>query len=70
MAKVHFFDKRIFKIFLEITSGISVVLALAVIFIDIPKSWKFPGAAIFGRVPCPDLCGDLVMVKPAPTIST
>lgn len=47
MAKVHFFDKRIFKKFLEITSGISVVLSLAVIFIDIPKAWKVPGAAIF-----------------------
>jgi len=47
MAKVLFFDKRIFKKFLEITSGISVVLSLAVIFIDIPKAWKFPGAAIF-----------------------
>lgn len=47
MAKVHFFDKRIFKIFLEITSGISVVLSLVVIFIDIPKAWKVPGAAIF-----------------------
>ena len=47
MAKVHFFDKRIFKKFLEITSGISVVLSLAVIFIDIPKAWKIPGAAIF-----------------------
>ena len=47
MAKVHFFDKRIFKIFLEITSGIGVVLSLAVIFIDIPKVWKIPGAAIF-----------------------
>lgn len=47
MAKVHFFDKRIFKIFLEITSGISVMLSLAVIFIDIPKAWKIPGAAIF-----------------------
>lgn len=47
MAKVHFFDKRIFKIFLEITSGIGVVLSLVVIFIDIPKAWKIPGATIF-----------------------
>jgi hypothetical protein len=47
MTKVHFFDKRIFKKFLEITSGIGVVLSLAVIFIDIPKAWKVPGAAIF-----------------------
>jgi hypothetical protein len=47
MSKVSFFDKRIIKKFLEVTSGISVVLSLVVIFFDIPQCWKFPGAGIF-----------------------
>lgn len=46
MTKAHPFDKQIFKIFLQVTSVIGVLLSLAVIFIDIPKACKVPGAAI------------------------
>ncbi|MDR1276694.1 MAG: DUF6430 domain-containing protein [Candidatus Accumulibacter sp.] len=47
MSKVSFFDKRILKKFFEITSGISGILSLVIIFVDIPKNWKFPVAGIF-----------------------
>ena len=50
MSKVSFFDKRIFKRFLEITSVLSVTLATVVIFFDIPKDYKHLAAWLFGGV--------------------
>lgn len=50
MIKVSFFDKRIFKRFLEITSALSVTLATVVIFFDIPKDYKHLAAWLFGGV--------------------
>ncbi len=47
MAKIKFFDKRVFKIFLEITSVVSGALSVAVIFFDIPVEWKFTVFCIF-----------------------
>ncbi len=46
MSKVSFFDKRVVKIFLQITSVVSSAVSLAVIFFDIPsrcKSWAALG---------------------------
>jgi len=40
MHKVNFFDIRIFKTFLQITSAISVVLSLLLIFVTIPEENK------------------------------
>lgn len=47
MAKVSFFDNRIIKQFLEITSVISGTLSVVVLFVDIPSDWKFRGGWIF-----------------------
>lgn len=47
MAKVKFFDTRVFRRFLEITSVVSGALSVAVIFLDIPAEWKFIAFCIF-----------------------
>ena len=47
MKKVSFFDKRIFKKFLEVTSIISATLSVVVLFADIPSDWKLPAGFIF-----------------------
>lgn len=47
MAKVHFFDKRIIKKFLEVTSVLSGTLSAIVLFVDIPGELKFIGGWIF-----------------------
>lgn len=47
MAKVSFFDKRVIKQFLEITSVIGSTLSVIVLFADIPNDWKLPGGWIF-----------------------
>ncbi len=45
--KVSFFDKRVFKEFLEFTSVISTTLSLVLIFIDIPKEMKLNAGVCF-----------------------
>lgn len=40
MTKVKFFDRRVIDNFLKIISGISVILSLVVLFIDIPKDYR------------------------------
>lgn len=40
MSKVSFFDKRVGKIFLQVTSAVSGAISLAVIFFDIPSQCK------------------------------
>lgn len=40
MAKVALIDKRVFKKFLEVSSGISATLSVAVLFYDIPAEAK------------------------------
>ena len=45
MSKVGFLDKRVGKIFLQITSVISGTVSLVVIFFDIPAACK-PWAAL------------------------
>ena len=47
MAKVSFFDKRVIKQFLEITSVISGTLSVVVLFVDIPSEWKFRAGWLF-----------------------
>lgn len=47
MAKVSFFDRRVFRQFLEVVSVISVVASLAFIFIEIPKDMKLLVGAMF-----------------------
>ncbi len=47
MAKVDFFDKRVFKKFLEITSAISATLSVIVLFVDIPSNLKWSGGWVF-----------------------
>lgn len=47
MTKVGFFDRRLLEHFLKITSVMSAVLSLAVIFVDIPEKYKFTSALIF-----------------------
>jgi hypothetical protein len=47
MAKVHFFDKRIIKKFLEVTSVLSGTLSAIVLFVDIPGELKLIGGWIF-----------------------
>ena len=47
MKKVSFFDKRIFKKFLEVTSIISAILSIVILFADIPSDWKLPAGFIF-----------------------
>lgn len=50
MSKVSFFDKRIFKKFLEITSVISGALSVVLLFVEIPGEWKLLGLGIFVAV--------------------
>lgn len=40
MAKVSFFDRRVFDNFLKLTAAISTALSLVVLFVDIPKDCK------------------------------
>ncbi len=40
MAKVSFFDRRVFDNFLKVTAAISATLSLVVLFVDIPKDCK------------------------------
>jgi Domain of unknown function (DUF6430) len=47
LAKVDFFDKRIFGQFLEYISGISTALSLILIFVDIPDKDKILLGGIF-----------------------
>jgi hypothetical protein len=47
MAKVHFFDKRVIKKFLEITSVVSGSLSAVVLFVDIPAEWKLRAGWVF-----------------------
>lgn len=47
MSKVGFFDRRVVKQFLQLTSVISSTLSLVVLFVDIPGDWKFFGGWIF-----------------------
>lgn len=47
MAKVKFFDKRVIKQFLEISSIFGSTLSLVVLFVDIPSGWKVKGGWIF-----------------------
>ncbi|MCT0392030.1 macro domain-containing protein [Pseudomonas paraeruginosa] len=47
MAKVSFFDKRVFKKFLEITAVASGTLSFVVIFVDIPAEWKLRAGLAF-----------------------
>lgn len=47
MTKVHLFDQRIIKQFLEVTSGISTFLSLILIFIDVPAKSKLTFGGIF-----------------------
>lgn len=47
MSKVSFLDKRVIEIFLKITSAISAVLSLIVLFVDIPPACKHAGGWIF-----------------------
>lgn len=47
MLKVSFFDKRVFRQFLEVVSVISVVASLAFLFIEIPKEFKLTVGATF-----------------------
>jgi Domain of unknown function (DUF6430) len=50
LVKVNLFDKRIVKQFLEFTSGISVVLSLILIFVEIPKEVKLTLGSIFAAI--------------------
>lgn len=47
LVKVSFFDKRVFKQFLAVISGISVVASLLFIIIEIPKEMKLTVGCIF-----------------------
>lgn len=47
MIKVNFFDKRIIKQFLEITSGIGTTLSLVLIFVDVPSRSKLALGGFF-----------------------
>lgn len=47
MTKVDFFDRRVVESFLKITSGISAVLSLVVLFFDIPEACKTTYGFIF-----------------------
>lgn len=47
MAKVNFFDKRIVKIFLTVTSAASSSISAIVLFVDIPANWKINAGCIF-----------------------
>ena len=47
MSKVRFFDKRIIKRFLEITSVFSGTISVVVLFVDIPRDFKLTAGWIF-----------------------
>lgn len=47
MAKVSFFDKRLTKRFLEITSVFSGAISVVVLFVDIPADYKLPAGWTF-----------------------
>lgn len=47
MAKVSFFDRRIFEYFLKYFAVISTILSLIVIFIDIPTKYKVTCGCVF-----------------------
>jgi len=47
LVKVSFFDKRVFRQFLEVVSVISIVASLAFLFIEIPKEMKLIVGVIF-----------------------
>jgi hypothetical protein len=47
MAKVNFFDGRVFKKFLEVTSILSGTISAIVLFVDIPDDWKLRAGWIF-----------------------
>lgn len=47
MRKVKFFDKRIFKRFLEISSVISALLTIVLIFFDLPEGNRLNSFCIF-----------------------
>lgn len=47
MSKVRFFDRRIVEYFLKITSAISAILSLIVLFVDIPGVCKHTVGWIF-----------------------
>lgn len=47
MQKVEFTDKRVFRRFLEISSGISAAISFAALFFDIPADCKKLAAALF-----------------------
>lgn len=61
MSKVRFFDKRVVKIFLQITSIVSSGVSLAVIFFDIPTLQSL-GCSGSCNTAGADLCGSLDLV--------
>lgn len=47
MAKVNVFDKRVFKVFLEVSSVLAGTLSAVLLFVDIPSDWKIACGWIF-----------------------
>lgn len=47
LSKVGFFDNRIFKKFLEITSIVSGALSVVLLFVEIPSEWRLFGLGVF-----------------------
>ena len=45
--KVGFLDKRVFRIFLQLTSGASAALSTVLLFVDIPDWLKIPALIAF-----------------------
>ncbi|MEI6097011.1 MAG: macro domain-containing protein [Alphaproteobacteria bacterium] len=45
--KVGFLDKRVFRIFLQLTSGVSAALSTVLLFVDIPDWLKIPALIAF-----------------------
>lgn len=45
--KVRFLDKRILKIFLQITSAVSAALSVLLLFVEIPNGWKLIALGVF-----------------------
>ena len=45
--KVGFLDKRVFKIFLQVTSGVSAALSTVLLFVNIPDGCKIPALIVF-----------------------
>lgn len=50
MMKVRLLDNRVFKIFLQITSGVSAALSTLLLFVDIPDGFKTLSLIAFGAV--------------------